>query len=105
MSVARWRHVADIVGWTSSLLLLATIVAQIGKQWSERSGQGVSVWLFIGQAAASTGFTAYSFMLKNWVFTVTNALMLLSAIVGWQITAHFKAKRPRDEKPLVEAAQ
>ncbi len=95
----------DIVGWTSSLVLLATIVAQIGKQWNERSGKGVSVWLFIGQAAASLGFTAYSFMVKNWVFTVTNALMLLSALVGWQITAHFKAKGPRDEKSLVEAAQ
>jgi uncharacterized protein with PQ loop repeat len=82
--------VADIVGWTSSLLLLATIVAQIAKQWSERSGKGVSIWLFIGQAVASLGFTAYSFMLRNWVFTITNALMLLSGIVGWQITAHFK---------------
>lgn len=94
----------DIVGWISSILLLATIVAQIAKQWSEQSGSGVSVWLFIGQAAASLGFTAYSVMLKNWVFTITNALMLLSAIVGWQLTAHFKAKRPRDEKPIVEAA-
>lgn len=95
---------ADIVGWTSSLLLLATIVAQIAKQWNERSGKGVSVWLFIGQAAASLGFTVYSFMLRNWVFTVTNALMLLSAIVGWQITAHFKANRPRDEARVAEAA-
>jgi MtN3 and saliva related transmembrane protein len=95
----------DIVGWTSSLLLLATIVAQIGKQWSERSGEGVSVWLFIGQAAASLGFTAYSFMVKNWVFTVTNSLMLLSALVGWQITAHFKAKSPRDAKRLRQAPQ
>lgn len=87
----------DIVGWISSLVLLATIVSQIAKQWRERSGKGVSVWLFIGQAVASLGFTAYSFMLKNWVFTVTNALMLLSGIVGWQLTAHFKAKAPRRE--------
>src|SRR5688500_16470122 len=82
----------DIVGWTSSLLLLTTIVAQIGKQWRERSGEGVSVWLFIGQAGASLGFTIYSALLKNWVFTVTNALMLLSAVVGWSLTAHFKAR-------------
>ena len=95
---------ADIVGWTSSLLLLATIVGQIIKQWSERTGKGVSVWLFIGQAAASLGFTVYSFMLKNWIFTVTNALMLLSALVGWQITAHFKAKQPRGEARVAEAA-
>ena len=88
----------EIVGWTSSLVLLTTIVAQIGKQWSERSGEGVSIWLFIGQAGASLGFTIYSALLKNWVFTVTNALMLLSAIVGWSLTAHFKARAQRDER-------
>jgi uncharacterized protein with PQ loop repeat len=88
----------EIVGWTSSLILLTTIVAQIGKQWSERSGEGVSIWLFIGQAGASLGFTVYSVLLKNWVFTVTNALMLLSAIVGWSLTSHFKSRAGRDER-------
>lgn len=88
----------EIVGWTSSLLLLTTIVVQISKQWSERSGEGVSVWLFIGQAGASLGFTVYSVLLKNWVFTVTNTLMLVSAIVGWSITSHFKSRAERDEQ-------
>lgn len=88
----------EIVGWTSSLILLTTIVAQIGKQWSERSGEGVSIWLFIGQAGASLGFTVYSVLLKNWVFTVTNALMLLSAIVGWSLTSHFKSRAGRDKR-------
>lgn len=87
----------DLVGWTSSLLLLATIVAQIGKQWSERSGEGVSVWLFIGQAAASLGFTAYSILVKNWVFTITNSLMFVSGIVGWFLTAHFKRRTARSK--------
>lgn len=82
----------EIVGWASSLLLLLTISTQIAKQWRERSGKGVSVWLFIGQAGASLGFVVYSALLKNWVFTVTNALMFLSALVGWQLTAHFKAR-------------
>ena len=88
----------EIVGWTSSLLLLATIGTQIGKQWRERSGEGVSVWLFIGQAGASLGFTIYSVLLENWVFTITNALMLLSAIVGWSLTAHFKSRDKRDKR-------
>jgi uncharacterized protein with PQ loop repeat len=87
----------DIIGWTSSLLLLTTIVVQIGKQWSERSGEGVSVWLFIGQTGASLGFTVYSVLLKNWVFTVTNALMLLSAIVGWSLTSYFKSRAKSDK--------
>jgi MtN3 and saliva related transmembrane protein len=82
----------DIIGWVSSLVLLATIVSQIAKQWSERSGKGVSTWLFIGQAGASLGFTTYSVLLKNWVFMVTNGLMLVSALVGWGITAHFRRR-------------
>jgi uncharacterized protein with PQ loop repeat len=92
----------EIIGWTSSLLLLTTIVTQIGKQWRERSGEGVSVWLFIGQAGASLGFTVYSALLKNWVFTVTNALMLLSAIVGWSLTSHFKSRAERDKRSRAE---
>jgi uncharacterized protein with PQ loop repeat len=93
----------EAIGWVSSLVLLVTIVAQITKQWNERSGKGVTVWLFIGQAGASLGFSVYSFLLRNWVFTVTNALMLLSAIVGWKITAHFKAKTPNDGPALIDA--
>ncbi len=41
-------------------------------------------------SAASLGFTVYSVLVANWVFTLTNALMLLSAIVGWIMTSHFK---------------
>ena len=80
----------DLLGWASSLILLCTILQQIHKQWSERSGEGVSSFLFVGQASASLGFTIYSALLHNWVFTVTNALMLLSALTGLSITLHFK---------------
>jgi MtN3 and saliva related transmembrane protein len=81
---------SELLGWVSSVVLLLTIVAQIGKQLRERSGKGVSTWLFVGQTAASSGFTVYSALVGNWVFTVTNALMTASAITGWIITAHFK---------------
>ena len=43
---------------------------------------GVSTWLFLGQISASVGFIAYSWMLKNWVFIVTNSIILLTAVVG-----------------------
>jgi MtN3 and saliva related transmembrane protein len=86
----------DVVGWVSSLVLLATIVAQIAKQWREGSGKGVSTWLFVGQTAASFGFTAYSALLQNWVFTTTNALMFIAGIVGWQVTAHFRRRTSLD---------
>jgi MtN3 and saliva related transmembrane protein len=81
---------SDWLGWVSSIILLATIVSQISKQWRERSGKGISRWLFVGQTAASVGFTIYSALLENWVFTVTNAAMAVAAIAGWAITVHFK---------------
>ncbi len=72
----------DIVGWTASAILLATLTRQIITQWRDRDAKGVSRWLFAGQMAASVGFIAYSWMLDNWVFIVTNSLILLTAVVG-----------------------
>ena len=45
----------EIIGWASSLILLATLVKQVYKQWSEGTGEGISQWLFLGQLAASIG--------------------------------------------------
>lgn len=80
---------ADAIGWVSSLILLATIVTQIVKQWREKSEKGVSRWLYIGQVTASAGFAVYSALLGNRVFIVTNALLTLSALVGLAMMLHF----------------
>lgn len=72
----------EMVGWVSSALLVLTIGKQIYKQWQEKTSEGVSKWLFIGQATASAGFTVYSWMVRNWVFVATNALMLLNVFIG-----------------------
>ena len=82
----------EIIGWGASAILLLTIISQIVRQWRERTSQGVSRWLFIGQMAASGGFTLYSVMLGNIVFIVTNGLMLLSAIVGPAIVIHHRSR-------------
>jgi MtN3 and saliva related transmembrane protein len=74
--------ITEMIGWASSMILVLTIGKQIYKQWREESSEGVSKWLFIGQVAASIGFTIYSWLVKNWVFVVTNSLMLLNAFVG-----------------------
>ena len=79
-----------IIGWTASAILLATIASQIYRQWKTRTSKGVSIWLFIGQMAASAGFAWYSFLLKDVVFIFTNVLMLLSAIVGLSIVIHHR---------------
>jgi uncharacterized protein with PQ loop repeat len=82
--------VIELIGWTSSLILLLTIATQIHKQWRDQSSQGVSKWLFIGQLGASIGFTIYSLLLRNWVFVVTNALMAGSAVVGFFIVQYHR---------------
>jgi uncharacterized protein with PQ loop repeat len=84
----------ELLGWCSSLVLLTTIVAQIVKQCREGSGKGVSRWLFVGQTAASLGFTIYSALVHNWIFTITNGALLVSAIVGLWVTLYFK-RHPR----------
>lgn len=73
---------ADAIGWTASAILLATLVRQIVKQQREDAA-GVSHWLFIGQSLASVGFVTYSVLLHNWVFIVTNCLILLTSVAGF----------------------
>jgi uncharacterized protein with PQ loop repeat len=72
----------ELIGWGSSLVLLATIMRQVYTQWKTQSTVGVSKWLFVGQLAASTGFTVYSYRLHNWVFLSSNCALLATAIVG-----------------------
>ena len=83
---------ADLIGWASSGILLLTLARQVYTQWRERSTQGVSHWLFIGQLAASTGFLIYSYLVDNWVFVFTNAALLVTAVVG-QIIYRRNAQR------------
>jgi len=81
---------SEILGWLSSLILLATIAKQIHKQWQQRTSAGVSRWLFIGQLTASTGFAVYSYLIHSWVFVVTNSMMACAAGIG--LVIHFKSR-------------
>lgn len=72
----------QLIGWLSSLVLIFTIGTQIHKEWKSRSAEGVSSWLFVGQTAASAGFTVYSWLVRDWVFVFTNAALLLAALTG-----------------------
>ncbi|MEO6051634.1 MAG: SemiSWEET family transporter [Pyrinomonadaceae bacterium] len=82
----------EIIGWASSLILLLTLVKQVHKQWKEGTSEGISTWLFIGQLAASVGFTIYSFAVGNWVFAVTNCLLTINNIIGIILFFYFKRK-------------
>lgn len=73
---------AEALGWISSLILILTIGKQVYKQWKDGTSEGVSKWLFFGQIAASIGFLIYSILITNWVFIVTNSVMVLNSLVG-----------------------
>jgi MtN3 and saliva related transmembrane protein len=72
----------DLIGWAAAAILLLTLARQVYTQWRDRTSQGVSRWLFVGQCTASIGFVVYSWLLGSWVFVVTNALILVTAVVG-----------------------
>lgn len=85
----------DLIGWGSALVLMAALWKQLARQWSSSSIEGVSSWLFVGQALASTGFIVYSALLGDPVFIVVNSLLLCTALAGW-LTLLIKRSKPRN---------
>jgi len=101
------RHIlVEALGWASSLVLLATIMRQVQKQWREGSVAGVSHWLFIGQTTASAGFAAYSLFHGSWVFLFTNIALLTSGVVGQVIFLRNRAsgQGPSTARPAYVSA-
>jgi uncharacterized protein with PQ loop repeat len=86
---------SEVIGWFSSFVLVLTLSKQVWKQWQAGTSEGVSKWLFIGQMTASVGFTIYSVMVRNWVFVVTNALMVLNGLAGFVITTIHRRREAR----------
>lgn len=78
----------ELIGWTSSAVLLLTLMSQVRRQWRAPSVEGVSWLLFAGQIAASVGFVTYSVLVGNVVFIVTNSLILATAVTGQLIYLH-----------------
>lgn len=89
----------DAIGWVSSFVLVLTIGKQVLKQWREGGSEGVSRWLFVGQTAASVGFVIYSWLVGNWVFVVTNSLMLVNGLLGFAIVLRHRRRGARGSSP------
>ena len=96
---------SEILGWASSLILLLTVGKQVHKQWKDGTSEGVSKWLFFGQIAASIGFLIYSVLITNWVFIVTNSLMVLNSLVGIGILFYHRWHNNKGEQKQELAAQ
>jgi uncharacterized protein with PQ loop repeat len=86
----------EVIGWVSSLILVFTIGKQVYKQWSEGKSEGVSIWLFVGQIAASIGFAVYSYLVWNPVFIFTNSIMVLNGIAGLMINLYLKRREANE---------
>ena len=81
---------AHIVGYASSVVLLVTITTQLVKQWRSGTSKGVSPYLFVGQLVASCGFVAYSVLVDNTVFIITNACLAVAALLGIGIVTYHR---------------
>ena len=88
----------ELIGWASSIVLLLTIGRQVYTQWRTGATAGVSKWLFIGQLTASTGFIVYSVLLHSWVFTASNVMLLVTAMIGEAVYMHNR-RRSRAAAP------
>ena len=98
--------VTEFIGWGAAIVLLATLARQVYSQWKSGSSQGISKWLFTGQVAASIGFIVYSWLLQNWVFVVTNVLILFTAFVGegvYLVNARKKKRGPAEPHSMPSA--
>ena len=95
----------EILGWISSFILLLTVGKQVYKQWKDGTSEGVSKWLFLGQIAASIGFLIYSVLITNWIFIVTNSLMVLNSLVGIGILFYHRRRDNKGEQKQEFAAQ
>jgi MtN3 and saliva related transmembrane protein len=89
----------EVLGWACSAILLATLIKQVYKQWTERNVEGVSKLLFAGQLTASIGFTIYSYLSGNWVFVFTNAMLTLTSLAGiyiyWKYSKEDSGESPQ----------
>lgn len=76
----------DILGWTSSFILVFTIGFQLYRQSQSQSKKKVSKFLYLGQLLANIGFVFYSILLDNKVFIFTNSILVIENAVGFYYT-------------------
>ena len=89
----------ELIGWVAAVILVATIGRQVYTQWRDGTTAGVSKWLFVGQVSASVGFVAYSWLLRDWVFVATNAVMLVTALFGQVVYLRNREAQRRAKNP------
>lgn len=95
--------IEQIIGFSASSVLLATLIHQVWKQWSSGKSEGVSPWLFVGQAVANIGMLAYSILLGDTVFIVTNSATLATSCLGFAVQMRHAARASASRGPAASA--
>jgi len=85
-------EIPHIIGFLASTVLIATLAHQVWKQWSSGKSGGVSPWLFGGQALANVGMLAYSILLGDVVFIITNSATLATSCLGFTVQMRHAAQ-------------
>ena len=95
----------ELLGWSSSAILLTTLMRQVYSQWRSGATAGLSKWLFLGQCTASVGYIVYSFMLNNWVFMSSNVAILLTAVLGETLFLRNRRMAQRDRSSVPQGSR
>jgi MtN3 and saliva related transmembrane protein len=92
------------IGWVSSFLLVLTMSIQLRKQIRENTSKGVSKWLYLGQLGAEVGFVLYAYLVRNWVFVVTNAALLIENVIGIMLVLRHRRLEGSGNTPVARVA-
>ena len=88
-----------IIGLISALFVRGVIRTGMTRlRINERVNTQTSSQLDIVRIAASIGFVIYSALVDNWVFIVTNSLILLTAIVGFVLQRRRQGAAARTQR-------
>ena len=87
--------IGNLLGWSATLVLLVTLIAQIRREIQSGKVDAISPLLFVGQCAASLGFLTYSVLVDNLVFVVSNAMILIVALIGVYVRHMLTARKSR----------
>jgi MtN3 and saliva related transmembrane protein len=86
----------QVVGTGAALCSIASFVPQVLKLWREKTGEAVSVRMYVLTIAAFTLWSVYGFMLASWPLAASNliSLALSSAILGLKLRYRDRPAHP-----------
>jgi hypothetical protein len=81
---------AEVIGWSSALLLLPTFGIQTLRQWQARHepAPGSSLWFFILAFLGTGGQVVFSWMVGNRVYFALNACLVITNGIGLFVAIH-----------------